>query len=386
MTNIGSVKHSTPEKPSQVATSKIDKLGLVPFSSASPVWSCNEWDPLEEVIVGHVHGAIVPTWADAALRATTPDHAKWFFEKYGDSSFPEDMIAKANEELDGLASTMQSMGITVRRPDSFPFGTEYQTPWWKSRGLYAAMPRDVLLIIGDMLIEAPMAWRTRYFEGYAYRRLLMEYFDSGARWLAAPKPSMDDAFYRADYNPDEPEIDGERHFVISEREIAFDAADFVRLGRDIVVQKSNVTNGAGIEWLRRHIGPEFRVHVAQFGDTNPMHIDTTIVPLAQGKLLVNPLWVTKLPSVFEGWEIRQAPPPVMPEDNGLYFSSDWLTMNMLSINEKQVIVEEKEEPLIRMLEDWGFEPIPLPFRNFYPFGGSFHCATADIRRRGSFDE
>jgi glycine amidinotransferase len=386
MTSIGSVQQSDLDTSSMAFAGGIDKRGMDLSRRESPVWSCNEWDPLEEVIVGHVNAATVPTWGDASLRATTPDHAKWFFEKHGGSSFPEDMIAKANEELDGLATAMQDMGITVRRPDPFPFGTEYQTPWWKSRGLYAAMPRDVLLTVGDILIEAPMAWRTRYFEGYAYRTLLMEYFERGARWLSAPKPSMDDAFYCSDYNPDEPEIDGIRRFVISEREIAFDAADFVRLGRDIVVQKSNVTNAAGIEWVRRHIGSDFRVHVAQFGDTNPMHIDTTIVPLAQGKLLINPLWVTKLPPVFDGWEIRPAPPPVMPEDNALYFSSDWLTMNMLSIDEKRVIVEETEEPLLRMLEAWGFEPIPLPFRNFYPFGGSFHCATADIRRRGSFKE
>ena len=369
-------EHRTFARPAGLKTPK-------PFG---PVWSCNEWDPLEEVIVGHVNEATVPFWQDAALRATTPDHAKWFFEKHGGSSFPADMIARANEELEGLARTMQDIGVIVRRPDPFPFGTEFKTPWWKSRGLYAAMPRDVLLTVGDMLIEAPMAWRTRYFESYAYRPLLMEYFERGARWLAAPKPSMNDSFYRSDYDPDNPEVDGERRFVISEREIAFDAADFVRLGRDIVVQKSNVTNAAGIEWVRRHIGPEYRVHVAQFGDTNPMHIDTTIVPLAQGKLLINPLWVTELPSVFDGWQIIEAPPPVMPEDHALYFSSDWLTMNMLSINEKQVIVEEKEAPLIKLLQSYGFDPIPLPFRNFYPFGGSFHCATADIRRRGIYNE
>ena len=42
------------------------------------VWSCNEWDPLEEVIVGTVENAIVPVW-NPALAATTPTHAKWFF-------------------------------------------------------------------------------------------------------------------------------------------------------------------------------------------------------------------------------------------------------------------------------------------------------------------
>ena len=39
-------------------------------------------------------------------------------------------------------------------------------------------------------------------------------------------------------------------------------------------------------------------------------------------------------------------------------------------------------PMIEFLEAEGLEVIPCPFRNNYKFGGSFHCATVDIRRRG----
>jgi glycine amidinotransferase len=86
--------------------------------------------------------------------------------------------------------------------------------------------------------------------------------------------------------------------------------------------------------------------------------------------------------MFKNWDIIKAPKPVKPYDSALYFSSDWLTMNILSVNEKQVIVEETELPLIKLLNEHGFDPIPVPFRNFYPFGGSVHCATTDIRRKG----
>lgn len=347
------------------------------------VWSCNEWDPLEEVIVGSVDGAIVPMW-DATLQATTPAHAAWFFKEYGGKPFPAEMIEKASAELDNLVKVLEARGITVQRPDKFDFSKEYETPWWKSRGLYSAMPRDVFLVIADMIIEAPMAWRSRYFEGFAFRNLIQKYFKDGARWLYAPKSSMAGDFYDANYNPEKATIDGKKQFVISNSEIAFDAADFVRFGKDILVQKSNVTNELGIEWVRRHIGPEFTVHEVEFGDEHPMHIDTTIVPLGPGKLLINPSWVKKedLPDFFKSWEIIEAPEPVMPYDSALYFSSDWLTMNFLSIDEKTVIVEENEKPLIELLQKHGFETIEIPFRNFYPFGGSVHCATTDIRRRG----
>ena len=62
-------------------------------------------------------------------------------------------------------------------------------------GMYAAMPRDFLLVIGDELIEAPMAWRSRFFEYRAYRPLLKQYFRKGANWTTAPKPQMADELY-----------------------------------------------------------------------------------------------------------------------------------------------------------------------------------------------
>lgn len=350
------------------------------------VWSCNEWDPLEEVIVGTVENATVPVWSKW-LEPPTPEHSRWFFEKYGGQPFPEEMVEKASAELDNLVKVLQGLGVKVQRPTAQEFSKTNSTPWWDSKGLYAAMPRDVLMVIGDIIIEAPMAWRERYFEVYSYRDLIKDYFDQGAKWLAAPKCSMSDTFYNADYNSDNPVIDGKRTFVISETEVAFDAADFVRFGKDIFVQLSCVTNRTGVEWVRRHIGDEYKVHEIAFSDDTPMHIDTTIVPLAPGKLLINPSWVDKsqLPSQFDSWDIIESPTPENPHDSTLYLSSDWLSMNFLSVDGKRVIVEENEYTLMKMLEKHGFEPIPIPFRNFYPFGGSIHCATTDIRRRGKLE-
>ena len=346
------------------------------------VWSCNEWDPLEEVIVGSVEGATVPEYDDVALQSIMPDHAANFFKEHGGKPFPSEMIDSASAELNILADTLKSLGVKVRRPDKMDFSKEYVTPWWKSKGLYAAMPRDVMMVIGDTIVEAPMAWRSRYFEIYAFRNLIQEYFKGGAKWLSAPKPSMNDAFYNDTYNSDEPYKDGVKQFVISENEVAFDAADFFRCGKDIFVQKSNVTNQMGIDWVARQIGTDYKIHEVEFGDPHPMHIETTVLPLAPGKLLINPTWVKKIPEIFKDWEILVAPEPTKLGDSGMYFSSDWLTMNMLSVNEKQVILDEQETPLIEALKSWGFEPITIPFRNFYAFGGSVHCATADIRRRG----
>merc|ERR1711964_394880 len=64
-------------------------------------------------------------------------------------------------------------------------------------------------------------------------------------------------------------------------------------------------------------------------------------------------------------------------------SSRWLSMNVFSINENKIVVEEGETALINFLEqEHGFDVLGVPFRNVFEFGGSLHCSTWDVRRRG----
>jgi glycine amidinotransferase len=339
--------------------------------------SYTEWDPLEEVIVGDIDGAHVPEW-HVAVEATMPDGQASLFQQNGGRPFPAERVAAARRELEEFAHILRSEGVIVRTPDPKSYGKPFSTPDWSSPGgLYSAMPRDIMLVIGDELIEAPLSWRSRYFEIHAFRPILRDYFRQGARWTAVPRPELRDELYA-----DSEDLD-KGAFAVGELEPTFDAADFTRCGKDIFVQQSHVTNKFGIEWLRRHLGGRFRVHELQFNDDAPMHIDATFVPLAPGKLLVNPERVGELPLMFKNWDILKAPRPTVPDDHPLFMSSKWLTMNILMLDEKRVMVEKHEEPMIKAMRSWGFEPILCPFRNFYSFGGSFHCATLDVRRRGS---
>ena len=173
------------------------------------------------------------------------------------------------------------------------------------------------------------------------------------------------------------------------------------MGRDIFTQRSQVTNEFGINWLRRHLGEKYRIHVLDFQDRNAMHIDGTFVPLRPGQILVNPIrpcttgvpmktysfhgrdYEYRLPEMFRGWEVFIAPEPELSKDHPLFFTSPWTaTCNVLVLRPGTLIVEAHEKRAQQAFKSWGFEVIPVPFRNFMPFGGSFHCATVDIRRRG----
>lgn len=353
-------------------------------ATATPVVnSYNEWDPLEEVIVGVLDGGAVLPWETgfgAMIPKDSVANVKQYHTNFGGQSFPKAQRAAAQTELDEFVRILESEGVRVRRPDPIDHAKPFSTPDFSSKGGNAqANPRDVLLVLGDEILEAPMAWRSRYFEFRAYRKLVKEYFEAGARWTAAPKPQMADATYDETYKRGE-------QWVTTEFEPVFDAADAARFGKDIIVQRSHVTNHFGIEWLRRHLAGRFEVHEVEFQDDRAVHIDATFVPLAPGKVLVNPdRPIKQLPEIFKrgGWELLTSPRTTLPTNHPNFTSFQWLHMNMLSLDEKRIIVEAKEEPLIRALKDWGFTPIPCNFRNNYKYGGSFHCATVDVRRTGT---
>ncbi len=352
-----------------------------------PVSSHTEWDPLEEVIVGRLEGATIP--ASEAISHRFPPLKRLAFRFAVGRPYPRLLTEPAKRQLDEFIRILEGEGVTVRRPAIVDFRAAYKTPHWRTQGFCSACPRDGYLVIGDQIIETPMSWRTRYFEVHAYRPLFKEYFARGARWVSAPRPELPDELYEA---PEDGLLEGPpNRYAINEFEPVFDAADFVRCGRDIFYQRSNVTNLAGIEWLRRHLGDGYRLHEIRSKCPNPKHIDTTFMPLAPGKVLVNPIWVdtAELPPILKHWDILVAPDPT-PVSGELKLSlvrrvsmvSQWVALNVLMLDEKRVIVEKSQTDMQRALRDWGFQPIPCDFLYYQPFGGSFHCATLDVRRRG----
>lgn len=387
---------------------RVSRTSLRSFSTVVPKMSSGkvvnahtEWETLEEIIVGRAAGATVP-FMDEAMRAVVPPNQHEFFRQNAGKPFPKEITDAADKELDYMQHVLEQEGVVVTRPEVGPndFSQPYSSPDWKvDNGLYAAMPRDILITIGNEIIEAPMAWRSRFFEYRPYRKLIKDYFMRGGGWTACPKGDMSDKLYLKNWPDNSPEFVS----VVTEYEPCFDAADFTRIGTDIFAQRSHVTNMFGIEWMRRHLGDKYKVHVLDFKDRNGMHIDGTFIPLGEGKLLINPKrpcitgdWKAThftfngvehdyyLPKQFKGWDVFVAPTPMLPATHPLYFTSPWTaTANVLLLGEDRVLVEAQETDTIKAFESWGFKPIPIPFRNFLPLGGSFHCATCDVRRSGS---
>jgi N-dimethylarginine dimethylaminohydrolase len=340
----------------------------------STVWSCTEWDPLEEVIVGNPLNARFPSPDRSTQLAEFSQRA---LANIPSGHFSQRIIEETEEDLNRFIDVLRQSGATVKRPETWPHDRPFSTIHWEAQGFYNYCPRDVLLIVGDQIIETPNVIRSRQQETFSYRALLLDYLRSGARWYSAPKPMLLDSLFEVDLDKPTPRND----------EPAFDAANVLRLGRDLIYLVSSTGNELGGGWLKTILGGEFRVHFLKdvyYGS----HIDSTLIALRPGLLLCNPARVSgdTLPAVLKQWEIIYSPPMENVgghgDDRSSLIGSDWIDMNAFSINPHTVVVDRDQRALIRLLEKKGLDVIPLKLRHAQLLGGGFHCVTLDTRRKG----
>ena len=348
-------------------------------ATASAVWSCNEWDPLEEVIVGNPLNARFPTRDRSTQVAEYPDRSIGEIPR---GEFPDWVIKETEEDLDEFSAILESFGVKVRRPDTWPHEATFSTINWESQGYYNYCPRDVMMVVGDQIIETPNVIRSRSQETYSYRTLLMEYMRSGARWISAPKPMLlDSLFEGVDMEKPTPRND----------EPAFDAANILRFGEDLIYLVSATGNELGGQWLQSILGDRYRIHFLKdvyYGS----HIDSTLVALRPGLVLANPSRLNDdtLPEILKQWKVIYSPPMENTDRyDADYLSkcivSDWIDMNAFSISPDVVVVDRNQPTLIKVLEKEGLDVIPLKLRHSKLLGGGPHCVTLDVRRRGKLE-
>lgn len=347
----------------------------------SQVNSHDEWSPLEEVIVGTPYH--LDYHSDSSFRM-------FFWDNLKDTStrgvfqrrMPDNRLRdECEEDTAGLVELLQAEGVTVRRPEALETVPEIRTPNWSAPMGHALMSRDNFLIVGSEIIETAPLIRARYFEGELYKELFTEYFNNGAKWTVAPRSRLlernFDRSYVARAGYDDPTPD-DAFF-----EIMFDGAQTMRLGKDIIFNVAIENHRMGARWLARHLGDEYRVHEVSVADN---HIDGTVLPLRPGTLLARASAnLDSLPEKLKTWDVIRYEwfdQPVEAEQDGIPFlASQSIGINVLSLDEERVLVQDIQLPLIHDLEKAGFTPIPCRWRHGRSLGGGFHCMTLDIRRR-----
>jgi scyllo-inosamine-4-phosphate amidinotransferase 1 len=304
------------------------------------MFSINEWDPLEKIVVGSATHANWPS-TDPVF-AQEGNKTSWKETPVPTGPVPQFIIDQANRELDTLSETLLRYGATVYRPRPMDFVAE--------QGMYNYCPRDRLLVWGDTLVDCNMMYPCRNQEIKNYYRLLAE----AKKILTMPR----------------------------DQGMILDAANVCRLGDTWLFLESASGNRAAYEWLTTKF-PQVNIELCNF--YSGVHIDSTIVPLREGLVMLNASRVTEenCPKAFKDWEkIWVTDDMIMPQDFYQYpYASKWIAMNMLVLDPETVILDTAQSQLITILKSHGIDSIPLTLSHSRTLGGGFHCVTLDTRRR-----
>ncbi|MDG5469361.1 glycine amidinotransferase [Deltaproteobacteria bacterium IMCC39524] len=347
--------------------------------------SHNEWDSLKEVIVGNTFLSNLP---GLELSFKLFFHDSLTSDVFGNDVYSQkgknwkgeikkQYIDEHEEDITEMVRVLEEESVTVKRPKRLDKIHRFKTPYWESGCVPALNIRDQAIIVGNEIIETPPQVRSRFFENDLLKEIFMDYFKKGARWTQIPKPMLTDNSFDISYQLKKG-VQYEKqanHFDIG-YEILFDGAQCLRFNNDIVINCSNENHLLGAQWLKRHL-KGYNLHVVRMVDN---HIDSTMLPLREGVLLVNPRKFKEehLPDFLKKWDRIFAPEP---EAQQTLLASKFIDMNVLSLDPKKIMVSNNYIPLIRLLEQNGFTPIPVQLRHRRLFGGGFHCITLDTIRR-----
>lgn len=378
------------------------------------LYSINEWGRLRSVILGTVEGFAPGLSFNCRVSAEAIAEA----EAIAREAYPQSYLDEVAEDLDGFRAALEAEGVRVLRPRWEEDAASFTTPNFSATGFDLYNVRDQQLVVGNAFLSTPASTRFRYFEHLGLQRLLHEhYFDAGFRWICAPMPKLRGTYLREVPRQKTPleELEDERQRalgnkvaerfrLLDEDEILFDAANVCRLGRDLLYLVSNSGNRKGGRWLQQVLGPEFRVHYTETYRSS--HLDSTVVPLREGLVLLNRLRVSPetCPDVLSGWDqlyFADADPvpaaevefhervrlPVAKRLEALgvenrigHLTSPWIGLNLLVIRPGLVMVTNPQPALQRELARRGIESIAIRMRHAFSMLGGLHCTTLDLER------
>lgn len=317
--------------------------------------SVNEWGQLRKVVVGVANNARIPE-TDLSMRVV--NYADQEIVDANVGYYPEQVIREMNEDLQKLDKFLSDEGVEVVRPQWEPF---------PQSNYYQVCPRDSVFIHGDVALATPMPIRARKNDYLGMRNLIPN--------LTVISPNFDDSLYNEDC------VGNKDILALNETAPAFDAANVLRANDNILYLVSNSGNRRGAELLQTYV--DARVSLLE-NVYSYMHIDSTIAFLREGLMLVHPGRIedrSQLPEAFRGWDIIKAPEPTdIGHYPGYCNASPWVNVNLLSVNENLVVMEENQHETRKVLERHGIECAMLPMRHARTMGGTFHCVTLDLER------
>lgn len=357
----------------------------------------DEYGKITDLIIGNPQNAMLPLLKDSFILSHQLDHIfnlpftdinikiskvlnydqnKYNISRYLSKfmivpgyKYPSYIINQAKKESDNLERILSNQyQIKCYRPDTtkLNFCHFHNT---KSH-FNANNPRDVMFTYGSKIYLTPMAEKSRYYENLCYKDIISQYFDN-YNIVTLPKSKMKKNLYDINHK-----------YLTNNSDIVFDAADTLKIGKHLFIQRSIVTNNIAINFMKKNLKSKgYKVHKLEFHEDFPHHIDATLNTIKPGIFIENPtrplLSKYKIKIKRCGWKFFKI--PESNNSNGI-LCSKWLNMNWLQIDERHIVIEKTEKKSIKFLESLGMKCIPVSYKKNYIFGGGLHCTTLDLKR------
>ena len=330
----------------------------------------NEYGKLKSVILGRPNGA---NWPTGDIFFDRMNQLSTYKGKLQKGPIGDKIVQEANDDLYRMKDQLQDHGVKVYRPETLDYTRTVTHAEHMTSGMHSYSARDLILTVGNMAIECPTPFISRYREFEAYDVIKQEAMRDGCNWIAAPRARMEDAEC----------VNRNGRIKLTERYPIFDAANVLKFDDKLLYLKTSTANDAGAEWLQKVVGTEFEV-VKWDKVYAHAHIDSTLISLKKDMILINASRVNNddlLPKFLKGHKKMLVEDMEEGEFINFPYASKWIGMNLLSINEETVMVDPIQINLIEQLKANGFDCIPVPLRHSRTLGGGHHCVTCDLERK-----
>lgn len=299
------------------------------------VSTTNEYGLLKSVIVGCVENFQWPENDNEFDRSITRSTYPTTLTR---GVLPNSVYEEATQDLNRLVEILTKRNIEVHRPVT-------SKPHWA----YSA--RDIILTVGDMVIQCPTPFESRANE------LQMYPFLHDCNVIKAPRP-------------------------IKNSDPSFDAANVLKFGDKLLYSLSHSANEAGADWLQQQVGNEYEVIKWHVVDHDITHIDSTILSLDKNTILVNATRVkeNQLPAFLKDFRKIWVDDIEARDFFHFPYASRWIGMNVLSLDPETVLIDDLQTGLAENLRSNGFQVITTSIRQSRTLGGGHHCVTCDLER------
>jgi N-dimethylarginine dimethylaminohydrolase len=334
------------------------------------------------------------------------------------NAIPKKILAEVHEDLDDFKGVLTELGVKVIRPPRMINDPILETENFLAFGQDFYNMRDLHVVLGNVIVASAPAQPNRILEIHNLRNFFNSIStDYNMSIIQSPIPELKNNPEKAYVRNELGDLEAHEETTaislgtvtpqiwhrLEEKELIFDAANIIRFGSEILYLISSTGNRLAFNWLDKTI------KIFKFNSTDvyrSSHLDSTILPLNEETFLVNSVRVNErnLPEVLKNKKLLyfddvdsipdidinfhinfRLPAANKIEDLGFStnlkeMSSPWAGLNVLSFDEKTIMVESNQKKLIKFLESKGYLIIPVRMRHPYTMLGGLHCTTLDLER------